>query len=96
MRFNQPSPRTPSARAFVLLDVLLLVGGARAEVLMTRDEAPATASPEAEVEKWILDSSDAGRARMEELASASMDSGLFTAYVARRDGAVVGDAFIDT
>ena len=96
MRFNQPSPRTPSARAFVLLAVLLLVGGARAEVLMERDEALATAFPEAEVAKRILYFSDAERARVEELARAPMDSGLFTAYVARRDGAVAGYAFIDT
>ena len=96
MRFNQPFPQALRAWAFVLLATVLLAGAAGAEVLMERDEALATAFPEAEVEKRILYFSEDERARVEELARAPMDSGLFTTYVARSDGAVAGYAFIDT
>jgi Na+-translocating ferredoxin:NAD+ oxidoreductase RnfG subunit len=96
MRSSLSLSRALPAWISLLLAAFLLAGVAQAEVYMERDEALASAFPDAEVAKRILYFSDEERARVEELASAPMDSGLFTTYVARRDGAVVGYAFIDT
>ena len=80
-----------------LLAALLLAGAAAAEVLMTKEEALATAFPNAErVEKQILYFSDAEQQRVAELARAPMDSGLFTVYKAFQGGELSAYGFIDT
>ena len=83
--------------AIGLLTTLLVAGAAAAEVLMTKEEALATAFPDAErVDKQILYFSDAEQQRVAELARVPMDSGLFTVYKAFKGGELAAYGFIDT
>jgi len=77
--------------------VLLAVHVGRTEVYLSKQEALDWAFPGAErIEKEILYLSGTERRRIEELAHAEMDTGLFTVYRGYRDDRLLGYAFIDT
>jgi len=83
--------------AIGLLTALLLAGAAAAEVMMTKEQALATAFPDAErVDKQVLYFSEAEQQRVAELARVPMDSGLFTVYKAFQGGELSAYGFIDT
>lgn len=79
--------------------VLLVAAGARPSAQggrVTREEALAAAYPGAEVAGERVFLSEAQRSAISELAGVDVDSRLVARYVATRDGAVVGRAYIDT
>jgi hypothetical protein len=84
-----------------------LAGGARTDpapapvasagkVYLTVDEALALAFPGAEVERTTRYLTDAQRRRVEKLGDVDLEASIAYAYVARKDGEVVGTAYFDT
>jgi hypothetical protein len=78
---------------------LLVAGPAGAKVFLTRERAMELAfGPDAGVERDVAYLSEAEVERARAIAGAGVDvrSAMVTRYVARRDGAVVGTAYLDT
>ena len=92
-----PNPgmiRTLPGVAILLLTVLTAPVGAA--TLITVDEALAAAFPEATVERESLFLTEEQVAEVLERSGGDEQSGLVSRYLARRDGAVVGYAYLDT
>lgn len=76
---------------------IALVGGALAQPgLVTREEALAAVFPGAEFEAERVFLTEAEARRVHELAGGDPPAALVARYVARRDGMVVGRAYVDT
>ena len=78
---------------------LLVAAGAWASAQggrITREEALAAVYPGAEVAAERVFLTRAQRGEISELARVDVDSGLVARYVATKDGAVVGRAYVDT
>jgi hypothetical protein len=94
------SARTWRAVAVALLAFALgqhSAGGApAAKANLTLEEALALAFGEAQVERGTLYLTDEQRARAEELAGSELGTGIVHPYTARKDGKVIGTAWIDT
>lgn len=89
-----PFPRTLS---ILLLGLLLASAGSEATVYYSREEAFQLAfGADATVEPLSLFLSDAQTARIEQLARTRLDSQLYTFYVGKRGGQLLGYAAIES
>ena len=99
MALDRPvARRTMTGRCFAVL-LALLAGGAapRAqEGVVTRGEALAAVYPGAEVTRDRVILTREQMAAVAALARVGMQGRIFPRYVARRDGVVVGRAYVDT
>lgn len=84
------------ALAALLLAPAAVAPPAAARVLVTRGEALAEAFPGAEVTRTTAYLTDEEAERLDDAGGARAGSRLAVAYVARRDGAVIGTAYFDT
>ena len=64
--------------------------------LVSREEALASAFPDAAVPSERIFLTDAQVDQIEELSRADVDSKLYARYIARRNGEVIGRAYVDT
>ena len=64
--------------------------------LVSREEALASAFPDAAVSSERIFLTDAQVDQIEELSRADVDSKLYARYIARRNGEVIGRAYVDT
>lgn len=80
----------------MLLPAVMLASAVSAKVLLTVDEALRLAFPGTTVERQSRFLSDVEMARAEALAGTPPVSALVTRFVVRRDGEVVGFAYLDT
>ena len=64
--------------------------------LVSREEALASAFPDATVSSERIFLTDAQVDQIEELSRADVDSKLYARYIARRNGEVIGRAYVDT
>lgn len=87
----------PRARARLLVALLLTAPSfLTAGVLLTVDEALALVFPDATTERESRFLTDGQLKRVGELAGARPESALVTRFCARREGGVVGYAYLDT
>jgi hypothetical protein len=84
-----------AAALAAILAATLAAAPAAARVLVTRDAALASAFPGAALERRTAALDDAQAARVEELAGSAPRSRLASWYEARRDGELVGVAWLD-
>jgi hypothetical protein len=80
----------------LLLAGLFLSLAAHGEVLMTEKAALERAFPGARLERKTLFLTAEQSARIEQLAKSKLPSPIVTAFVARKDAALVGSAVLDT
>jgi FMN-binding protein len=90
-----PSRRGLGVTRALGLWALLAASPCMAAVTMTQPEALAEAFPGARIERRAIALSEAQARAVETRARARLSSRLVTAYLARRDGALVGTAFFD-
>ncbi len=92
---EKPLPRRASFLLGLLLAVFTAAGSAK--VYYSKKEAMELAfGPEAAVEMRPLFLTDAQRRAIERLGRVKLDSSLYTFYVGKRDGKIVGYAAIET
>ena len=77
------------------LALLALAAPARAEVLLTQQEALKLAFPGCEIERGTVFPTKEELERARKLAGVDLPGAIFHPYVARKDGRVVGTAYFD-
>lgn len=70
--------------------------GGKSKVFMRLDEALELCFEDCAIERGTVYLKDAQRRRIEELAGSELASGIVHPYVAKKDGKVVGTAYVDT
>ena len=98
---SEQRARARRALAIALLAASLLQPSARGaegggQVRLTVEEALALAFGDAEIERGTVYLTDEQRAKAEELAGCDLASAIVHPYVARKEGRVIGTAWIDT
>lgn len=89
-------PGPGALSALVIASMLTASTGAAQGGLITREEALASVFPGASIDSERVFLTDERVRRAEELAGVELPSALVARYVARRDGEVVGRAYVDT
>lgn len=95
-----PAPHAPSVALSIAASsprsAALASSPSGGKVFLTADEALALAFPKCEVKRETVYLTDAQKQRVGQLAGSELDGSIARPWTARRDGRVIGTAYLDT